>query len=390
MIVDLHSHYPMHLLPDDPGPFEVLTHPSAWHRWQDRARALLVGLASRVANYRSFTSGPGVTVEKLRVGRVGLALSVLYSPFDEADPLRPFGAPPADGYFTTLIRQLELVEERVAGHAGAARIVRNPDELDDALAADELALLHVVEGGFHLGGRPESIAANVAELARRGVGYVTLAHLFFRGIATNANALPFLPDRLYHLLFHQPKEGLTALGEAAVRAMVAHGVLVDITHMSERSRADTFTLLDELDPGHTVPVLASHMACRFGTLEYNLDDAAIAAVGERGGVLGVIACDHFARRDGGHRPPPTWEGTVQAICDQIDHVCEVTGSHEHAAIGTDLDGYIKPMLHGLEDASRLADLQSALVDRYGLTVADRICSGNALRVLRSGWGKKSG
>src|SRR5205823_1178013 len=112
-------------------------------------------------------------------------------------------------------------------------------------------------------------------LASRGVAYVTAAHLFYRSVATNSAALPFLPDWLYHFVFRQPHTGLTDLGEALVRALVREGVLVDVTHMSAASLRDTFDLVDELDPERRVPILASHMACRFGHLEYNLDDTSI-------------------------------------------------------------------------------------------------------------------
>ena len=48
---------------------------------------------------------------------------------------------------------------------------------------------------------------------------MTLAHLFFRQVATNAPAIPFIPDWIYRLLFPQRRDvGLTPLGEAAVRA----------------------------------------------------------------------------------------------------------------------------------------------------------------------------
>ena len=54
--------------------------------------------------------------------------------------------------------------------------------------------VHCIEGGFHLGATPEEVTAHVHELADRGVAYITLAHLFWRRVATNAPALPFLPD----------------------------------------------------------------------------------------------------------------------------------------------------------------------------------------------------
>ena len=83
------------------------------------------------------------------------------------------------------------------------------------------------------------------EFARRGVAYVTLAHLFYRGVAQNAPALPFLPDALYRLVFPQPGDaGLTPLGEAALRAMGEHRVLVDVTHMNDRALEHTFRVLE--------------------------------------------------------------------------------------------------------------------------------------------------
>ena len=63
------------------------------------------------------------------------------------------------------------------------------------------------------------VTAAYEALAERGVLYITLAHLFWRRIATNTPALPFLPDALYNLLFPQKDvPPLTDLGQAAVRA----------------------------------------------------------------------------------------------------------------------------------------------------------------------------
>jgi microsomal dipeptidase-like Zn-dependent dipeptidase len=245
--------------------------------------------------------------------------------------------------------------------------------------------VHCVEGGFHLGADERQISDNVAELARRGVAYVTLAHLFWRGVATNEPALPFLPDWAYRLLFHQPRrEGLSSLGEAAVTAMVRDRVLIDVAHMSRQSLADTLTLLERLDRERQTPLIATHVACRFGRLAYNLDDDTIGAIAERGGVLGVIDCRHYVT-DGRRRnaPDQTLEHSVNAVCRHIDHIAEVTGSFDHAALGSDLDGYIKPALTGLEHAGLLRELQRALHDRYGPERARKICSENALRVLRA-------
>ena len=382
MLADLHAHYPMHLIPPEQGTGVRL---AAWRA--ERLRALIVNAISRLANYQGPSGEPSVTIELMQRGDVGVVLSVLYSPFDEIDFERGYSAPPEPAYFDRLLDALEVVERDVRSRPDDARIVRSGTELDDCIRDRRIAFIHAVEGGFHLGPERE-VRSNVAELARRGVGYVTLAHLFWRGVATNAPALPFLPDPLYRLIFPQPAgEGLSAIGRAAVEAMVEHRVLVDITHMSEPSLADTFELLDRSDPERTLPVIATHMACRFGHLGYNLTDETIARVAERGGVLGVIDCRHYVsdgvrRRRGGR----SFEQSVDLICRHVDHIAEVTGSFDHAAIGSDLDGYIKPALSGIEHLGRMRDLQAALAERYGAQRAGKVCSGNALRVLRARWG----
>jgi microsomal dipeptidase-like Zn-dependent dipeptidase len=380
MLVDLHAHYPMHLIPGGRDTHDALR---AWP--SESLRARIVDLISRIANYQGPHDEPSVTVERLREGDVGVALSVLYLPFDEMDLGKRYGDPPDPAYFGRLLDELELVERDIAKHADQAKVVHTAAELEQCLTDERLAIVHAVEGGFHLGADQAAIAANVAELDRRGVAYVTLAHLFWRGVATNVPALPFLPDWMYRLLFPQPRgEGLSSLGEAAVRAMVLHRVLVDVTHMSDQSLTDTFTLLDQLDPERRKPVIATHMACRFGRLAYNLNDDTIKRIAERNGVLGVIDCRHYTtdRRLRNARDR-TLEDSVNVICRHIDHIAEVTGSFDHIAIGSDLDGYIKPALTGIEHAGRLRDLQEALVRRYGSERARKICSENAVRVLRA-------
>jgi microsomal dipeptidase-like Zn-dependent dipeptidase len=230
-------------------------------RLQDKFRAAVLSVASTLFSNRDWWSDYRVDVDLIRNGNVGLALSALYRPFEEMDLERPYMAPPASGYFPALLQDLENVEAEVATHDPAAiRLVHDRAELERSLSDGATALAHCVEGGFHLGDTPEEIMANVAELARRGVAYVTLAHLFFRQVATNSPAIPFLADPLYRLLFPQPEdEGLTERGIAAVRALVQNRVLIDIAHMRPDAIAETFRLLnDKLDPNRKMPVIASH------------------------------------------------------------------------------------------------------------------------------------
>lgn len=75
-----------------------------------------------------------------------------------------------------------------------------------------------------------------------------------------------------------------------------------MAHLSSTALAQLFALLDELDPEHTAPVLASHVALRFGDNEYNLADETVERIAARGGVVGLItSVPHLA--DGGRRRP---------------------------------------------------------------------------------------
>jgi microsomal dipeptidase-like Zn-dependent dipeptidase len=328
-----------------------------------------------------------VTLSSLREGGVGVVLSVLYSPFDEMDLDQPYGAPPESDYLYSLLDQAELVEQNLAEkHGSTATIARHPDQIDAAVAAGKVAFVHCVEGGFHLGGTPGSIDDAVARLAERGVAYITLAHLFWRSVATNAPAIPFLPDWLYRLVFPQPETGLSELGVAAVRAMVRHRILIDVAHMSARALDQTLTLLDELDPEKRVPVVATHAGYRFGRQEYMLDEAAIERIAARQGVVGLIFAEHQILDGLRRRRTRSFDQSLEVLCRHIDRIAEITGSHRHVAIGSDLDGFIKPTLAGLQTMADMAALERALVASYGPADAELIASGNAVRVLRSYWG----
>jgi microsomal dipeptidase-like Zn-dependent dipeptidase len=388
LVADLHVHYPMHVLSGDRDVtlgrmVRVRRRAGAG----SRARGAILWLASRLLNYRSWDAGPRVTADFLAAGGVRVALSVLYSPFDEMDLGERYGAPPTPGYFGRLLEQLEQVEDEIGAHASAT-VVHDEAELDRALGDGVVGLVHCVEGGFHLGPTPADVDANVTALAARGVAYVTLAHLFWRRVAANAPAIPFLPDPLYDLLFPQKAgSGLTELGEAAVRAMYRERMLIDVAHMRGDALAETFELLDALDresgaaPG-AHPVIASHSGYRFGRQTYNLDDDAVLRIAARGGVIGLILAQHQLN-DGIRKRTTTFEESFEVIARHADRLRELTGSHEHTAVGSDFDGFIKPTMGGLERSSDLARLPAALRDRYGPEDAERILSGNVLRVLRA-------
>ena len=71
--------------------------------------------------YQGDGDEPGVTIELMEKGDVGVVLSVLYDPFAEMDVMKKYGAPPDPAYFPALLGQLESVEKNVRLDARVCR-----------------------------------------------------------------------------------------------------------------------------------------------------------------------------------------------------------------------------------------------------------------------------
>lgn len=397
MIVDLHAHLPMHVRPDaEDAPHlgrrgrrgtRAALRDRRHASFRDWLRYWILELANVLANYPADTLSPAVTVPQLIEGNVRVALSCLYVPLDEFDPRHFDGDPPGPDYFHDLMVQYDDVEGEVRAHRGA-EVARNPAQLDRIVGEDRVAVVHCVEGGFLLGSTPGQVRESVAKLASLGVAYVTVAHLFYRALATNVAAIPFLPDWLYRKLFPQPRTGFTELGWALVEACAEHGVMIDATHLSEQSMRELFDWLDRNDRERKVCVFVSHGAARSEgskALEYNLQDEWIRRIVERGGLVGLLLCTHYLTGNACRGKPRTFEDSVALLCRHARHIHDLTGTWDGIAIGTDLDGFIKPALPGLETSAELRKLSDALKLALGRGPAEAICHGNALRMLRTGW-----
>ncbi len=392
MWVDLHAHYPMHvvsdLTPDAEPTVELMRRVRGRRTLGGRIQAAILSVAMKIGSDRTLTSGPRISIESMRKGDVRLALSVLLGTAEEIDLGKPYAAPPTPDYFPRLLEDMAEVEAEVETHDDSTiRVVKNREQLDRCLDEGAIALVHAVEGGFLLGDGDEEIAANCATLAARGVGYVTVAHLFFRQVATNAAALPFLPEPYYGLVFPQRgKDRLTPRGEAVVRGLVRNRILIDLSHMDPPAIDEVFDLLDrELDPEKRFPVVSTHAGYRFGKQRYMHDERTLLRIKERGGVVGLIMAQYQLNDGIRDTHTESLDESLEVICKHIDKIAEVTGGHEQIALGTDFDGFVKPTPGGLETMADLADLDRELRKRYGEETTDLMTSGNALRVLRTLW-----
>jgi microsomal dipeptidase-like Zn-dependent dipeptidase len=391
MIADLHCHYPMHLLEKEAPP-DVTLKPlvRVRHRpWLEKLRAAILSVAARLVNFRHFWDAWRVNLDRLERGDVRLVFSVLYVPDAEMDSDQWPGGEPADHYFGELIERLEQVERevgRIDSDQTRHLIVKRPPDLEAVVASKRVGIIHCVEGGFHLGRTLSEIDERVAMLAERGVVYITLAHLFWRQVATNVPAIPFFSDRLYDRLFPQPAgAGLTELGRAAVRAMYEHRVLIDLSHMRQDAIDETFELLEELDHEHGAkpsefPLIATHAGFRFGAQAYMLSPETIGRIAGRDGVIGLIMARHQLNDGLPDVATDDLERTVQTIRSHIDKIHQHAGSHHHVGIGSDLDGFIKPTVGGIEYADDLGKLAGPLQAAYP-DDAEAILCGNAMRVL---------
>jgi membrane dipeptidase len=165
--------------------------------------------------------------------------------------------------------------------------------------------------------------------------------------------------------------------------MADYNFILDLSHMDS---AAAYESLDRYEG----PVMASHANCaalmRGSESNRHLPDDVIRGLIERDGVIGVIPFNTFLKvgwlRNKGSRRE---EVPLNTLIAHIDHICQLAGSSNHAAIGSDFDGGFGLQSIPLELDS-IADLQmiaTRLMERgYTETDAANILGGNWLRFLR--------
>ena len=125
---------------------------------------------------------------------------------------------------------------------------------------------------------------------------------------------------------------LTAKGRELLRVMDELGMMLDVSHLTDESFHEALDLFQG-------PVLASHSNCRaLVPGDRQLDDAMIRRMIERDGVIGAVMDAWMLQPDWVRGETTNEQLTLEAVVDQIDHVCQLAGNSRHAAIGTDLDG----------------------------------------------------
>src|SRR5580704_317026 len=293
--------------------------------------------------------------------------------------------------------QIDAVHENVNKYSKDMAFCRTAEEVRRAHAQGKIAALIGVEGG-HMIGNDIRMIRIFSELGAR---YMTLSHFYNDEWADSST------DKPAH-------NGLTDFGKEIVREMNRQGMLVDISHVSDKTFYDALEI-------SKAPLIASHSSCR-ALCDHvrDMNDDMIKALAAKGGVIqinyeksfidqaykdayakasgGVVqhldelkkkcgddgeCFEREMKKDeekliaGGKLPHVTWEKVIE----HIDHAVKLVGA-DHVGLGSDFDGANMP--EGLEDASKLPKVTEALM-RKGYSDADirKILGENTLRVMEA-------
>jgi membrane dipeptidase len=291
--------------------------------------------------------------------------------------------------------QIDAVHENVRKYSKDLVLCRTADEVRRAHAQGKIAALIGVEGG-HMIGNDIRVLRMFGDL---GVRYMTLSHFYNNEWADSST------DKPAH-------NGLTNFGKDVVREMNRQGIIVDISHVSDKTFYDALEI-------SKAPLIASHSSCRaLCNHARDMSDDMIKALAAKGGVIqinyersfidqayknaydkvrgGVVEnekkvialcgddqeCQSRKTREitdrltaEGKLPRVSWEH----IIDHIDHVVKLVGA-DHVGLGSDFDGADMP--EGMEDCTHVPRITEALL-RKGYSEEDirKILGGNTLRVM---------
>jgi len=293
------------------------------------------------------------------------------------------------------LAQIAAVREQVRAHPKDLVLATTAAEVRAAYKQGRIAALMGVEGG-HMIDSDLDVLRNFASL---GVRYMTLTHSGNDEWADSSTDTP-------------AHNGLTDFGKEVVREMNRLGIMVDISHVSDK------TFYDALEVSKA-PMIASHSSCRvLCDVPRNMTDQMMKDLAAKGGVMqinyhvgflsqefrnaekanpeinkaigeevqkrcgGDEACqllegDRLTREhvERGELPRVDWK----KIIEHVDHAVRVAGV-DHVGLGSDFDGANMP--YGMEDASKLPKITDALLKKgYSEDDVKKILGENTLRVM---------
>jgi membrane dipeptidase len=257
---------------------------------------------------------------------------------------------------------IDHVRSLAEKHPNEIVLATTAAEVRAAHKAGKFAALMGMEGGHMI----DDNLAVLRDYQRLGVRYLTLSH------SVNTNWSDSSGDTPKH-------NGLTDFGKDVVRELNRLGMLVDISHVSDK------TFWDAMETSKA-PLVASHSSLRsISGHPRNMTDDMIRALGGKGGVIMINYSRSFLSDElyqaGLNGVPPAQRPTVswEKIVEHIDHAAKLVGAN-HVGLGSDFDGTTVP--DGMDDVSMLPKITAALLDKgYSETDVKNILGENILRLL---------
>jgi len=326
-------------------------------------------------------------IPRMREGGLDAVFFSIWVPGDVTGPIA----------VTRAFDQIDAVREAVRAHPKDLVLATTAADVRRVAREGRIAALMGLEGGHMI----DDDIRQLRNFAALGVRYMTLTHFKNNNWADSSTDAP-------------AHNGLTAFGKDVVREMNRLGMMIDVSHVADKTFDDVIGLT-------TAPVVASHSSSRvISNHPRNMTDDMMRALAKNGGVIminyhapflseefrvasekrygdvasalaemsakcgGNEACatmeserrDHQAMT-AGQMPSVRWE----KIVEHIDHAVKVVGA-DHVGLGSDFDGATMPF--GMEDASKLPAITDALVKKgYSDRDVHKILGGNMLRVMEA-------
>ena len=259
---------------------------------------------------------------------------------------------------------IDMVEDIVTLHPDKFFIVKSTNDIE-MLNKERLGIAFGMENGAPIQGD----LSRVQFYHDRGIRYITLTHS-----KTN-----HISDSSYDEN-HQWGGGLSSFGKDLIREMNKVGIMVDISHVSDKAFYESIEISE-------APVIASHSSLRHFTpgFERNVSDDMLIKLASKGGVISINFGSSFITekaleygREKKKGPYPYAD--VTDVVDHIDRVVSLVGI-DHVGIGSDYDGVGDTLPNNLKDVSTFPNLISELLLRgYTQEDIEKILSGNIIRV----------
>jgi membrane dipeptidase len=289
----------------------------------------------------------------------------------------------------------DAMQSVLDAHPDQIELATNAADIQRIVKSGKISAFLAIEGGHQI----DDDLRVLRMYYKLGIRSMTLTHFKNNNWADSSTDTP-------------AHNGLTPFGKDVVREMNRLGMLVDISHVSDKTFYDAIAV-------STKPVIVSHSSMRsISDIPRNVTDDMLRALAKNGGVIGINfgegfinpkdaealraaiktlsngpklfgkELDDYANKDAMNEIEAHTKvaATVEDVVGHIDHAVKIAGI-DHVGIGSDFDGITGPP-NGLEDVSKMPNLIAALI-KHGYSDADikKIFGENYLRVIRIITGK---